>query len=108
MPQKRKIITTILVFLVLLFFPDLDAASDEVDLTSLPVGDGKISNRPEVGSVWSCSTSFRIPGPNSKVGERFFELWNKKELQETHSGNNAQQKLVSGKDSLNKKKKKKI
>lgn len=42
--------------------------ADEVDLTSLPVGDGKISTRPEVGSVWSCSHQFRVPGPNSKVG----------------------------------------
>ena len=58
MPQKRKIISTILVMLVFLLFPDLDATSGEADLTSLPVGDGKISNQPEVGSVWSCNTSF--------------------------------------------------
>lgn len=33
-------------------------ASTGVDRTHLPIGDGKLSRSPTVGSVWSCQTSF--------------------------------------------------
>ena len=35
---------------------------DEVDLTALPLGDGDVSTSPEVGSVYSCQTSFNGGG----------------------------------------------
>jgi hypothetical protein len=34
-----------------------------VDLTRLPIGDGKVSTSAVVGSVWSCSTTFPGGGP---------------------------------------------
>ena len=37
--------------------PDPGAAT-EVDLTQLPLGDGAVSDGPEVGSVWACQTRF--------------------------------------------------
>ncbi len=34
----------------------------EVDLKHLPIGDGRLSTEPKVGSVWSCRTRFRRTG----------------------------------------------
>jgi hypothetical protein len=34
----------------------------QVDLTHLLIGDGHVSTQPEVGSVWSCQTSFNSSG----------------------------------------------
>lgn len=33
-----------------------------IDLTALPLGDGKLSTAPEAGSVYSCQTTFNGPG----------------------------------------------
>ena len=33
-------------------------ACQPADPTALPLGDGHVSSQPEVGSVWSCQTSF--------------------------------------------------
>ena len=34
--------------------PNVAIGHDPVDLTRLPIGDGKLSNGPEVGSIWPC------------------------------------------------------
>ena len=71
MMRLKLLISKTMLLLVFACSSAPEATSDEVDLTRLPIGDGKISNGPEAGSVWSCSTQFRIPGPNSKVGDWF-------------------------------------
>lgn len=85
MPRQSLFLAKCLGFLALILAPLLALASEEVDLTRLPIGDGKISGSPEVGSVWSCASQFRIPGPNSKVGDWFrndgtFDLFAKPEV----------------------------
>lgn len=38
--------------------PTTGATSSEIDLTALPLGDGKVATEPTVGSVYSCQTTF--------------------------------------------------
>jgi|GEM_PF-2942616 len=40
----------------------LDLEADGVDLTRLPIGDGRVSNSARVGYVWSCQSSFNGTG----------------------------------------------
>jgi hypothetical protein len=40
----------------IIFFLSASTVFADVDLTKLPLGDGKISDHPELGSVWPCQT----------------------------------------------------
>ncbi|MBW4549653.1 MAG: YHYH protein [Aphanocapsa sp. GSE-SYN-MK-11-07L] len=45
------------------------ASNQGVDLTRIPIGDGRISTAPQVGYVWSCRTRFRTSaGPYANSG----------------------------------------
>ncbi len=45
-------------------------SSVDVDLKHIPIGDGRISSQPEVGSIWSCRTRFR-----SRIGAHATGDW---------------------------------
>jgi len=53
----------------------------ETDVTHLPIGDGHVSTQPEVGSVWSCQTSFNGRGASGTGswfnGDGTFDLTSK-------------------------------
>src|SRR5215213_3825837 len=63
---------SIILILFSLFFAVLPAlAHEEPDLTKLPVGDGKLSQEPQVGYVWRCGDG----GPSSNGGAQVKGPW---------------------------------
>ena len=51
-------------------------AADTFDVTRIPLGDGKVSTSPEVGYVYSCTTSFRGGGAAHTGGWIHGDTWN--------------------------------
>src|SRR4051812_27646716 len=37
-------------------------AGDEVDITRLPIGDGRVTQSAVAGNVWACQTNFQVRG----------------------------------------------
>jgi hypothetical protein len=42
---------------------------DTVDLTRLPIGDGKISSEPKAGYLWSCQQNYPVNAPGGRIGD---------------------------------------